>query len=445
MTTTIVNPDFSFESALRASLTNEGLHDPDNPFSTSSPLSSPPTSRSPSPTPPSGDPSSAGAPNSLDSLLPSLEPSFNLSVESQTASNGRKRRNKTQSKLKRKRQRQEDHQSSGDANPVRSKTQAKFAKISQPVPLTVSSEDFTTASAAFMGRNCELLRRALHLDKLVGPSSPFGFRLVKWDGQMPKHILDDKGCIIAVCTGWPQSSSSWDETIQRATAELIHVRTVSKFSAGDKDHARGRFPTLSSSFAHGGSQREPLNQCPSGSANAGLTAKLISIFEPIASFQSSTFAHWAPRLHKHYEQLVCQLCGEGSQLKRNWAKSIFASAVFNLGPKTVCFKHRDFVNLPYGWCAVFPPGSIILIPSAIIAHSNIAIQEGETHYSFTQYSAGALFCWVAHNMKSNSDFLKTATDEELADARRQDAQRWHFGLGLFSMEKEVEAWLENVQ
>ncbi|KAG6826311.1 hypothetical protein H0H92_000356 [Tricholoma furcatifolium] len=320
-----------------------------------------------------------------------------------------------------------------------------------------------------MGRNCEPLRRALRLDELVGPSSPFGFRLVKWDGQTPKRILDDKGRIIAVCAGRPQSSPSWDETIQRATAELIHARTVSKFNAGDKDHARGRFPTLSSGFAHRGGQREPLNQRPSGSANAGLTAKLISVFEPIASFQSSTFAHWAPRLHKHYEQLVCQLCGEGSQLKRNWAKSVFASAVFNLGPQTVCFKHRDFANLPYGWCAVtalgtfdptlgghvvlwdlglvieFPPGSTILIPSAVIAHSNAAIQEGETRYSFTQYSAGALFRWVAHNMKSNGDFLKTATDEELADARRQDAQRWHFGLGLFSTEKEVEVWLGNVQ
>jgi hypothetical protein len=63
---------------------------------------------------------------------------------------------------------------------------------------------------------------------------------------------------------------------------------------------------------------------------------------------------------------------------------------FNFGPQTVTFDHRDSGNLAFGWCAItafgnfdptcgghlvlwdmklvieFPPGSTILIPSAMM-------------------------------------------------------------------------------
>jgi hypothetical protein len=83
-------------------------------------------------------------------------------------------------------------------------------------------------------------------------------------------------------------------------------------------------------------------------------------------------------------------------LTRNFSAtvSVFATATFNFGPQTVTFPHLDFVNLPWGWCTItalgdfdpnkgghlilwdlkliicFPPGSTILIPSALIRHSN---------------------------------------------------------------------------
>ncbi|TFK78156.1 hypothetical protein K466DRAFT_461735, partial [Polyporus arcularius HHB13444] len=41
-----------------------------------------------------------------------------------------------------------------------------------------------------------------------------------------------------------------------------------------------------------------------------------------------------------------------------------------------------------------PPGALILILSAILRHSNTPVQEGEERMSFTQFSAGGLFCWV---------------------------------------------------
>jgi hypothetical protein len=98
----------------------------------------------------------------------------------------------------------------------------------------------------------------------------------------------------------------------------------------------------------------------------------------------------------------------------------FAGLTFNIGPRVCTTPHKDVMNLSWGWCAVtslghynpkkgghlvlwdlnlaveFPPFSTILLPSAILTHSNTSIGSTERRSSITQYSASALFCWVAH-------------------------------------------------
>ncbi|KAJ7740928.1 hypothetical protein DFH07DRAFT_778246 [Mycena maculata] len=89
-------------------------------------------------------------------------------------------------------------------------------------------------------------------------------------------------------------------------------------------------------------------------------------------------------------------------LPRNFNEfiSVFATATFNFGLRTIMLPHLDFVNLAWGWCSIvtlgnfkpdkgghlilwdlcliigFPPGSTIFIPSAILRHSNVPIQQG---------------------------------------------------------------------
>ncbi|KAJ7673497.1 hypothetical protein B0H14DRAFT_2424000, partial [Mycena olivaceomarginata] len=46
----------------------------------------------------------------------------------------------------------------------------------------------------------------------------------------------------------------------------------------------------------------------------------------------------------------------------------------------------------------FPAGCSVLIPSAVVTPSNTPIQAGEERYSIIQYSAGALFRWVAQRV-----------------------------------------------
>ena len=126
-----------------------------------------------------------------------------------------------------------------------------------------------------------------------------------------------------------------------------------------------------------------------------------------------------------------KICEDYPNLRRNYARSVFASISINLGPRTVTRKHQDFLNIPFGWCVItaigdynyrrgghlvlwdlklvieFPPGSTIFIPSACVSHSNIAVADTEHRYSFTQYTSGGIMRWVACGMQSLADLKRT--------------------------------------
>ena len=108
---------------------------------------------------------------------------------------------------------------------------------------------------------------------------------------------------------------------------------------------------------------------------------------PILTWIPGIFSSWSPRLFKCYCDYLKELLKRHPELFPNFPNSPWASATINFGPKMVCFKHRDFNNLPFGWCAItslgdfdptlgghlilwelklvitFPPGSTILIPT----------------------------------------------------------------------------------
>jgi hypothetical protein len=120
-------------------------------------------------------------------------------------------------------------------------------------------------------------------------------------------------------------------------------------------------------------------------------------------------------------------------------------------------------NLAFGWCSItapgkfdflrggqmilwdlglvidFPPGSIILIPSAIIRHSNSTIEASETWYSFTQYAAEGFFPWIGNGFCLDKKIVAKATKEQMRQ-REEDRQRdWKDGLSLFSKLSELNA------
>ncbi|KAL1739419.1 hypothetical protein HDZ31DRAFT_68957 [Schizophyllum fasciatum] len=181
----------------------------------------------------------------------------------------------------------------------------------------------------------------------------------------------------------------------------------------------------------------------------------------IAHFASSVFYNWAPRLWMHYAEHMRVLFENDPTLERNFAKSVWACITINFGPRTVTYKHRDFGNLPYGWCAItalgkydpdrgghlvlwecglvirFPPGSTIIIPSSIIHHSNTKIARKETRYSVTQYTTGAIFRWVQHGCVLDEEYYSSLSPAEHRDAMKANASRWREGAKLWSTISEL--------
>ncbi len=185
-------------------------------------------------------------------------------------------------------------------------------------------------------------------------------------------------------------------------------------------------------------------------------------FQRFAGFASSVFHTWAPKLHRHYAENLDEILDRYPALRRNFSNSVWAAVAFNFGPRTCSKSHRDFANLPYGWCAItalgsydytrgghlvlwdlglvieFPPGSTILIPSAAVAHSNTPIGTHESRTSFAQFTAGGLFRWREHGFQTDEEYFKGKTVEELAAIEAENEARCKMGLSLFSTFKEIE-------
>ncbi|TFK76059.1 hypothetical protein BDN72DRAFT_867771 [Pluteus cervinus] len=237
---------------------------------------------------------------------------------------------------------------------------------------------------------------------------------------------------------------------------MLREGEAADFHKKEKDHRRGVFPAINIGVTHGKGTPHPI-QLSAGTHSAMMRRLLEDAdMQRLAFFASASFQHWFPRTYAYYKQRLDVLWTEftkreeGRLLKKNFPRSIFPSAAFNFGPRVCTFKHRDYLNCPFGLCSVqalgefdpkkgghlvlwepkifieFPANSVVLIPSATITHSNTPCQPHETRLSFTQYCAGGLF-----------RFLK-AQDPALYDQIiEQRKDQWKEGLELFGTLEEL--------
>lgn len=171
---------------------------------------------------------------------------------------------------------------------------------------------------------------------------------------------------------------------------------------------------------------------------------------------------YAPKLFQLYSKSLGRLFQHDKSLQWNFPNSIFPSATINLPPNSTCFDHLDYGNLAAGWCDIisagnynpktgghlilfnlkllveFPPGSHILIPSAILRHGNTSIQAGEERMGFTQDAAGGLFRWVDNGFRRAED-VAIADPALRARLDREAPGRFGRYLDLFSKLDELSA------
>ncbi|KAL7279948.1 hypothetical protein ACG7TL_006359 [Trametes sanguinea] len=316
---------------------------------------------------------------------------------------------------------------------------------------SLSKESVPVAKTAFVGKRKEQTaadREEVTKDELLRA----GYEYVPWDGRQCRPILDKSDRVFAVLAGRPRDAS-WD-SINGELQKLFDItRDAYQLSSQQVSHRRGPFSAITCGISYGGGQQRVANLAQRGQ-NAAVLDALIkqAAVRRVANFGNRAFQLFAPRMYDYYEETMNALYQKDSTLRPNFSNNVFGAATFNLGPRTISYTHRDHLNLPWGWCSItaigdfdpvrgghlvlhdlrmvieFPPGSTILIPSAILSHSNTSIAPEEHRYSFTQYSAGGLFRWVEYKFQPAKNVRALSAKQAEADG----AARWERGLGMLS-------------
>lgn len=175
------------------------------------------------------------------------------------------------------------------------------------------------------------------------------------------------------------------------------------------------------------------------------------------------FMAYAYQCYTYSKTTLDKLFDWNPRLRRLYKQTAWAACTVNFGPFTVTFPHVDAANLCFGWCAItalgnfnpasgghlilwdlglyirFPPGSTILLPSALLVHSNAPISVGEERFSIIQYSSAGLFRWVENGFRSDANFDLHADAYELQRRNVQRRDRWNSGLCMFTNWADIQA------
>ncbi|KDR84216.1 hypothetical protein GALMADRAFT_33612, partial [Galerina marginata CBS 339.88] len=364
-------------------------------------------------------------------------------------------RRKANSRVLRSKKRKEARASTYGHFVARAKVRRRYVDNAEPIECDADIAQSNVTQNAFVAKNDGQKTQKTHsLLEMVGVDSQYAFKLVQWDGRTPTPIVDRKRRLVTVLAGYPDDKE-WPSLVQQATGALEERRPRCRVSPKKRIHCRGAFTALNTGVSHGSGQTQPSNLSNPGNEQVLAELNEMESFKCIAGFSSSCMASWTPDLYALYAEKLGKVHQTDSSLSRTFPSSIFSAATYNFGPRTTSFKHIDFANLPYGWCAVtalgsfdpkkgghlilwdlhlvveFPPGSVVLVPSAIVAHSNTTIGVDERRYSFVQYSAGALFRWVENDFKKSIDFYASLSPERLLEVQAKNKTRWELGLSLF--------------
>ncbi|KAK7018428.1 hypothetical protein R3P38DRAFT_3200796 [Favolaschia claudopus] len=306
------------------------------------------------------------------------------------------------------------------------------------------------------------------LDELLASDSEL--RVLDWQGE-PTPVVDADRNIFFCLGGFPDNGDEdWDadvavpaaEGMQRAAIEVYTLpRWLRKRTSGKSTPRRGGHASKSAGASMGGGQVHPQNLALTA-VHAAVLASLFASkpFRRIAGFTNMIFTAFAKQLHGFYAAEFEKVCAHDANIRRNLPRhlSVFSTTTFNFGPATVTLPHIDFRNLAWGWCAItalgnynpdrgghlvlwdlklvirFPPGATILIPSAILRHSNVNIGRNETRFSFTQYTPAGIFRWAYNKFRTDKDIntSKTTTPEEREQRRKDRARRWAEGIKMYS-------------
>ncbi|KAJ7437534.1 hypothetical protein FB451DRAFT_177835 [Mycena latifolia] len=278
----------------------------------------------------------------------------------------------------------------------------------------------------------------------------------------PFVIVDTEGRIVAALIGRPKDAKDWDAIITEMCNDLRKARhdTADCFHSEDLHHRRGNFACINCGTSFGQGQECPctLRQSHQAKYRAADELSASPALGRVAGWQSKQYGLNFPKKYNEYAELKSALKCQNPKMRTPYPKSVFCACTYNLGPQTCCDGHRDCGNKWDGGCAItaggdfdhtrgghivleefklviqFPSGSTVIIPSAVVTHSNTPIAEHEQRFSFTQYTAGGLFRWVEYGHRTEEG-LKKKSFREWVKLTSRAAREARVARGLDSFSK----------
>ncbi|PPR06239.1 hypothetical protein CVT24_000895, partial [Panaeolus cyanescens] len=277
--------------------------------------------------------------------------------------------------------------------------------------------------------------------------------------RVSRPIVDrNSGKVFGVVVG-TLDDPTYHESARKAFEYLEEVSKDVQFESKETHHRRGDFTAVTYGVSYGqGSQLPHWLRCP----HDELMRKAFSNehIKRLATFASYAFAMWAPNVYSYYRNQISLLLSKMPSLKWTFYNTIWLCATINFGPHVCCLPHRDLLNLPFGWCSIialgdfdyrkgghlvlhdlrmiieFPPGCVVLIPSALLNHANTPLQPGERRMSFTQFCAGSIFRFIENGFRTEKQ-LKKDDKKMYEEMMRAKEGRREMGIGLWSTLNEL--------
>ncbi|KAJ7898181.1 hypothetical protein B0H14DRAFT_3424543 [Mycena olivaceomarginata] len=306
------------------------------------------------------------------------------------------------------------------------------AALAEPFRVTFAANDFHASKPLRTGLTAPVAHPLLahaHDSELLKKHLQYA----DWDGKKTRVIVDRCGRIIGVLIAPPLPGEDWEPVVQAATAAMRAARDKMTFPASVYHHRRAYgdgFPTGVHGFSFG-CGRENISNIKASSAQN--TTAMEELLEDPDIVRMATYPislsplsppTLGPSLSPHPTRTPA-----GNKVDSMCLIGVLGNFDADKSGHLVCWDHDLII--------CFPPGCSILIPSAVVTHSNTTIQEGEERFSLLQYSAGGLFRWVANGVQSNRSWLTSASAEDLVRREEERKARCADALKKFMLWKDM--------
>ncbi|KAH9920760.1 uncharacterized protein B0H18DRAFT_956896 [Fomitopsis serialis] len=266
------------------------------------------------------------------------------------------------------------------AHKIRSSV-AKHHPIPPSVPTTTNARLLKHSKGAWIGARHSSGGKTLTLEEV----RKLNFEFVSWNGIDPQVITDQEGRIVIALAGRPVGDPTWSDAIEGLTEAAKKVAVDTGLYKRTWSHRRGTYPTVAMGVSYGGGQRSPQPLAlPPGIRRAMEHFAGNNHVNRVVNFVQSCFTFYAPKMCKYYTEILQALFSQPTW----WMVCCCGFWAFDHT------KGGHLILWPLKKAIQFPSGSAILLPSALVEHGNVPVQEDETRFSFTQYAAGGLFRWI---------------------------------------------------